>query len=79
MVTRQPKDFFLLLLLYHPYLSQYYGRSGQCGRPVGARCSIGLGRNPLINDLIQHTFKLNFLCLEKFTVIPFRLDETFSC
>ena len=37
--------------------AQYYGRSRQCGRPVGAQCSMGLGRNPLINGLIQHTFK----------------------
>ena len=34
-----------------------YGRSRQCGRPVGAQCSMGLGRNPLINGLIQHTYK----------------------
>ena len=51
--------------------AQYYGRSRQCGRPVGARCSMGLGRNLLINGLIQHTFNLNFLFVEKFTVIPF--------
>ena len=50
--------------------AHFYGRSRQCGRPVGARCSMGLGRNPLINGLIQHTFKINFLFLEKFTVIP---------
>ena len=54
--------------------SQYYGRSRQCDRPVGAQCSMGLGQNPLINGLIQHTFKLYFLYLEKFTVIPF--DQT---
>ena len=41
--------------------SQYYGRSRQCGCPVGDQCSMGLDRNPLINGLIQHTFKLNFL------------------
>ena len=35
---------------------------------------VGLGRNPLLNDLIQQTFKLNFFFVEKFTVIPF--DET---
>ena len=39
--------------------SQYYGRSRQCGCPVGARYSMGLGRNPLINGLTQHTFKFN--------------------
>ena len=51
--------------------AQYYGRNRQCGRPVGAQCSMGLGLNPLINGLIQHTFKLNFLFVEKLTVIPF--------
>ena len=30
---------------------------------------LGLTRNPLINGLIQHTFKI-FLFVEKFTVIP---------
>ena len=49
----------------------YYGRSRQCGRPIIARCSMGLGRSPLINGLIQHTLKLNFLFVEKFTAIPF--------
>ena len=29
-----------------------------------------LGRNPLINGLIQHTLKMNFLFVEKFPVIP---------
>ena len=51
-------------------ITQSYGHSTQCGRPVGARCSMGLGRNPLINGSIQHTFKLNFLLVEQFTVIP---------
>ena len=55
---------------YTPRLAQYYGRSRQCGRPVGAGCSIGLGWNPLMNGLIQHTFKLNLLFVEKLTVIP---------
>ena len=32
--------------------AQYCGRS----RPVGAQWSMGLGRNPLINGLVQHTF-----------------------
>ena len=50
---------------------QLYGCSRQCSRPVLARCSIGFGPNPLINGLIQHTFKLNILLLEKFTVIHF--------
>ena len=53
-----------------PSLSQFYGRSRQRGRPVGARCLTGLGRNPLLNALIQHTLKINFLFVEKFTVIP---------
>ena len=30
-------------------ITRLYGRSRQCGRPVGAPCSMGLGRNPLIN------------------------------
>ena len=54
--------------------SQFYGLSRQCGRPVRARCSMELGRNPLINGLIQHTFQINFLFVEKFPVIPF--DQT---
>ena len=44
--------------------SQLYGRSRQYSRPVGAQCSMGLDRNPLINGLIQHTFKLNILFVE---------------
>ena len=52
-------------------ITQHYGRSRQCGRPVVALCSMGLGRNPLINGLIKHTFKINFLFVEKFTKIPF--------
>ena len=50
---------------------QLYGCSRQCGRPVGARCSMGFGPNPLINGLIQQTFKLNIIFLEKFTLIHF--------
>ena len=34
----------------------------------------GIRPEPLINGLIQHTFKLNFLSVEKWTVIP--LDKT---
>ena len=30
--------------------TQLYGRSRQCGRPIGAQCSMGLGRNPLIGN-----------------------------
>ena len=37
------------------------------------------GRYPLINNLIKHTFKINFLFLEKIHSNTFRLDETFSC
>ena len=59
--------------IYEKYIkgcrAQLYGRSRQCGCSVGARCSIGLGRNPLKNVLIQHTFKLNILFVEKFIVI----------
>ena len=51
--------------------SQFYARRRQCCCPVGARCSMGLGRNQLINGLIQHNFKINLLFLEKFTVTPF--------
>jgi hypothetical protein len=32
---------------------------------------MGFGPNPKINGLIPHTFKLNILFLEKFTVIHF--------
>ena len=48
-------------VVHHPFITvqcmvtQFYGCSRQCGRPVGARCSMGLGRIPLINGLIQHT------------------------
>ena len=51
--------------LFNEMITQYYGRIRQWGRPVGARYSMGLGRNPLINGLIQHTFNLNFLFVEK--------------
>ena len=43
---------------------EYYGCSRQCGRPVGALCSMGIGQNPIINGLFQHTFKLNLLFVE---------------
>ena len=62
----------------YAYSSQYYGCSRQYGRPVGARCSMGLVRNPLINGLIKHTFKFNFLFVEKFTVIPVDYTKLFS-
>ena len=58
------------LNLLHTVIPQFYGRSRQCSRLVGAKCSMGLGRNPLINGLIQHTLKINFLFIEKFTAIP---------
>ena len=48
--------------------------SRQRSRPVLALCSMGFGLNPLISDLIQHTFKLNILFLEKFRVIHFDHD-----
>ena len=38
-----------------------------------------LRRNPLINGLIPHTFKLNMLFLEKIHSNTFWLDKTFSC
>ena len=41
--------------------------------------SMGFGPNPLINGLIQHTFKLNILFLEKIHSNTFWLDKTFSC
>ena len=49
--------------------AQLYGCSRQCSHPVLARCSMGFGPNPLMKGLIQHTFKLNILFLEKFTII----------
>ena len=57
--------------------ARLYGRSRQCSRPVGARWSMGLGRNQLINGLIQHTFKLNILFLQKYTVISFDSTKLF--
>ena len=59
--------------------TQFYGRNRQCGHPVGAQCSMGLGRNPLINGLIQHTFKINFLLVAKIPSNTFQLDKTFPC
>ena len=53
------------------YIAQLYGRSRQCNCPVGARGSMGLGWNQLINSLSQHTFKLNILFVDKFTEIHF--------
>ena len=41
-------------------VTQLYGRSRQCGRPVGALIEWEFHSNPLINGLIQHTFKINF-------------------
>ena len=38
---------------------------------------MGLGRNPLINGLIQHTQKINFLFVEQFPVIPFDYKKLF--
>ena len=38
---------------------------------------MGFGRNPLINGLIQHTFKLNFIIVKKITVIPFDKQKLF--
>ena len=32
-------------------VTQFYDFSRQCGRPVGAQCSIGFGRYPLINGV----------------------------
>ena len=40
---------------------------------------MGLGHNPLINGLIQHTFKFNFLFEKKNQCNTFWLDKTFSC
>ena len=58
--------------------AQLYGCSRQCGRPVGARCSMGFGPNPLINGLIQHTFKFNILFLEKIHSNTLWPDKTLS-
>ena len=59
--------------------AQLYDCSRQCGRPVRAQCSMGFGPNPLINGLIQHSFKLNILFLErKKHSNTFWPDETFS-
>ena len=61
--------FFTNLLSY--LWTRRYGCSRQCSRPVWAWCSMRIGRYPIINGLILHTFKLNILFLEKFTVIHF--------
>ena len=53
----------VLLLTLLCRKSRLYGRSRQWSRPIGSRCSMGLGRNPQKNGLIQQTLK--------FTVIPF--------
>ena len=49
--------------------TQSYGRSRQCGRPVGALIEWEFHSNPLINGLIQHTF-MNLLFVENFQMIP---------
>ena len=36
-----------------------------------------LGRNPLINGLIQNTFKINVLFVEKYIAIPFNQTKLF--
>ena len=46
--------------MYCRVKAQLYGRSRQCGRPVGALIEREFHSNPLINGLIQHTFKMNF-------------------
>ena len=38
---------------------------------------MGLGRNPLTSGLIQNAFKINFLFVEKFPVIPFDKTQLF--
>ena len=38
---------------------------------------MGLAHNPLINGLIQHTFKKKILFVEKFPVIPFDYMKLF--
>ena len=40
---------------------------------------MGFGPNPLINGLIQLTFKFNILFLEKNHSNTFWLDKTFTC
>ena len=52
----------LLVLALNP---QLYGCSRQCSRPVLVQYSMGFSPNPLINGLIQHTFKLNIFFLKK--------------
>ena len=52
--------------------SQYYGRSTQCGRPVGAQCLMGFGRNPLINGLIHTSVSEGFFL--KCSAIFFRQE-----
>ena len=47
--------------IYVYHTAQLYGRSRQCGCPVGALIEWEFPSNPLINGLFQHTFKINFL------------------
>ena len=47
-VRLSPSDMNYLVCV-----ARLYGRSRQCGRPVGAQWSMGLGQNPLINGLIK--------------------------
>ena len=52
--TKQPWGSPKFRCCHHPCL---HGRSRQCGCPVWALCLMRLGCNPLINGLVQHTFK----------------------
>ena len=54
---------------YLPKNTQFYGCSRVCSCPVGPWCSMGLGRNPLINGLIQHNFKIHFLFVKKKIIV----------
>ena len=62
---------------YCAHNSHLYGCSRQAGRPVGALIEWEFHSNPLINGLIQHTFKINLLFVENFQVIPLDYTQLF--
>ena len=62
---KSPQDFFL-----KKKSSQQLDLYSPGPVPAGLAHRMRIYSNPLKNDLIQHTFKINFTFVEKFPVIP---------
>ena len=59
-------------------LSQLYGCSRQCSRPVLARCSMGFGPNPLSNKQFNSAYlQIKYLIFIKIHSNTLWLDKTF--